>query len=272
MNRLLSIYKLTFCSVNISRSFGYKTSIFLDNGIMNSVVRWKSKGRHTVNVKNISRNDVVPEALSLLKVEKMDKEFQNILLHFQSSLVQRLSLRMTLQTFSDITLSEGNVKLGQVANLLQQNASHQNITSGAPQNRANLGDQFLLVDLSGRPDLFVSARKAVISFLDPSKDGSGESLIEPTDHYAFTIRLNTIITQECRNKAIAQGKELLHQAIHEMDKVYQTHNKLLNSKQAKEQLSEDNLFIARQYLRTLVKEQHNLVETLWNKKKTELEG
>ncbi|TNN17067.1 ribosome recycling factor isoform 1 [Schistosoma japonicum] len=276
MNRLLSFHKLSNFSFNIFNLLVWKrvilSPVFSFNSIVHSTVRWKSKGGHAVNAKKVNRSDISPEVLSLLKEDKMNKEFHNVMSHFQSSLIQRLNLRMTPQLFSDILLPEENVKLGHVANLILQNTAHQNMSLNYSQNRMNLGDQCLLIDLTGRPDLFVSARKAVTTFLNPCKDGSEESRIQSVGQHSFTVRLNTIITQESRQKAVLQGQELLHQTIHEMDKIYQSHNKLLNSKQAKEQLSEDALYLAREYLRSIVKEQHKLAETIWNQKKIELEG
>ncbi|CAI2732532.1 unnamed protein product [Schistosoma spindalis] len=276
MNRLLLLQKVTSSLVSVSQSLIWKGSIFAPvfsyNWVLHPTVRWKSKGAHVKNVKKFDRNDINAEILSLVKEDKMNKEFQNILSRFQNSLVQRLSLRMTPQIFFDIMLPELNVKLGQVANIIQQNNMHQNMTSKNSHNKANVGNHYLLVDLAGRPELFVSARKAVISFLDPCKDGSGEDRVQSVSECAFTIQLNTVITQESRQKALLQGQELLHQTIHEMDKIYHTHNKLLHSKEVKEKLSEDDLFIAREYLRTIIKEQHKLAESMWNPKKLELEG
>nr|CAH8865934.1 unnamed protein product [Trichobilharzia regenti] len=283
MNRLFSICQLSSRSLFNSPLLSlWKENIVtsactLNTSILYSPVRWKSKGGGlpaSVKNKKISRDDVVPEVFPLIKADKMEKEFHNLLSRFQASLVQRLSLRMTPQLFADIMIPEENVKLGQVANLLlQNNASHQNTPfSSGTQRRVGLGDQFLLVDLTGRPNLLSAARKAVIAFLDPCKDGSGESKLQPAGQYTFTIRLNTVITQESRQKALSQGRELLQHTIREMDKVHQTHSKLLNTKQVKQEISEDNLFIAREYLRALVKEQHKLAETLWEKKRVELEG
>ncbi|CAH8295051.1 unnamed protein product [Schistosoma turkestanicum] len=276
MNRLLSLHKFNSSLVSIFQLSAWRGSIFSPvfsyNSALHSSVRWKSKGGHAKHSKIVSRSDVTEEVLSFLKEDKMNKEFQNILSHFQNSLVQRLTLRMTPQLFFDIMIPDANVKLGQVANLTLQNSMHQNISSNNSHNRANLSDQYLLVDLTGRPELFASARKAVVAFLDPRKDGSGESRIQSAGQHAFTIRLNTVITQESRQKALTQGQELLHQTIHEMDKIYHHYNKLLNSKQFKEQFSEDDLFTAREYLRLLVKDQHKLAETIWKPKKLELEG
>ncbi|CAH8865657.1 unnamed protein product [Trichobilharzia szidati] len=285
MNRLFSIYQLSsrYSFINspllslwnkAKQKSIFTSACTVNNSILHSTVRWKSKGGLPASVKSkkISRDDVAPEVFPLIKAEKMEKEFHNLLSRFQASLVQRLSLRMTPQLFADIMIPEENVKLGQVANLLLQNASHQNASSTSAQHRASLGDQFLLVDLTGRPNLLSAARKAVIAFLDPGKDGSGESKLQSAGQHAFTIRLNTVITQESRQKALSQGRELLQHTIREMDKVHQTHSKLLNTKQVKEEISEDNLFIAREYLRALVKEQHKLAELLWEKKRVELEG
>ncbi|CAH8630729.1 unnamed protein product [Schistosoma rodhaini] len=276
MNRLLSLQRVSSSLVSVYQSSVCKGSIFdpacSQNWVLHPTIRWKSKGGHVKNVKKLGRNDITAEVLSFLKEDKMNKEFQNVLSRFQNFIVQRLSLRMTPQTFFDIMLPELNVKLGQVANIILQNNMNQNMTSRDSHNKANLGNQYLLVDLTGRPELFVSARKAVIAFLDPCKDGSGESRVQTVSQCAFTIQLNTVITKESRQRALAQGHELLHQTIHEMDKIYHAHNKLLNSKEAKEKLSEDDLFMAREYLRTVVKEQHKLAESMWNPKKIELEG
>ncbi|CAH8596161.1 unnamed protein product [Schistosoma intercalatum] len=276
MNRLLSLQKVSSALVRVSQSSIWKGSIFdpvcSHNWVLHPTIRWKSKGAHVKNVKKFDRSDITAEVLSLVKEDKMNKEFQNILSRFQNSLIQRLSLRMTPQIFFDIMLPELNVKLGQVANIILQNNMHQNITSNNSHNRANVGNHYLLVDLTGRPELFVPARKAVISFLDPCKDGSGENRVQSVNECTFTIQLNTVITQESRQRALLQGQELLHQTIHEMDKIYHAHNKLLHSKEAKEKLSEDDLFAAREYLRSMIKEQHKLAEAMWYPKKLELEG
>ncbi|KAH8873255.1 ribosome recycling factor [Schistosoma japonicum] len=182
MNRLLSFHKLGNFSFNIFNLLVWKrvmlSPVFSFNSIVHSTVRWKSKGGHAVNAKKVNRSDISPEVLSLLKEDKMNKEFHNVMSHFQSSLIQRLNLRMTPQLFSDILLPDENVKLGHVANLILQNTAHHNMSLNYSQNRMNLGDQCLLIDLTGRPDLFVSARKAVTTFLNPCKDGSEESRIQ----------------------------------------------------------------------------------------------
>ena len=95
--------------------------------------------------------------------------------------------------------------LGQVANVIMQNSSHSH--PGASKSMAtSFGDQTLLIDLAGRPELVGAARKAVISFLDPSKDGSGSSRIQTVGATAFTVRLNTIVTREVRREMVSRGE------------------------------------------------------------------
>lgn len=104
-----------------------------------------------------------------------------------------------------VKLPDGKLKLGDVANIVLKNDANHTSSGGS----ISYGDQFLLIDLVGRPELTSSVRKVVISFLDPLNDGSGASRIQNIGTNAFTVRLNKVITNEARVSLSQQGEGLV---------------------------------------------------------------
>ncbi|KAA3678671.1 uncharacterized protein DEA37_0009958 [Paragonimus westermani] len=163
---------------------------------------------------------------------------------------------------------EVHVKLGQIANFVIQQQSRPSTGSAS-----TAGDQTLLIDLAGRPDLMWAARKAVSQFLESTKGGTGGTQLDSAGPSAFTVRLRTVVTRETREGLIQQGHEMLNQVKREMDRIYQTHDKLIHANaDARKRFSEDHLFLARDYLRALVKQQHAVATSVWEIKEIELKA
>ncbi|KER22272.1 hypothetical protein T265_09599 [Opisthorchis viverrini] len=206
------------------------------------------------------------DLLDFINEAEMMQEFEGTLSRFQMALQQRMALKLTPQLLADLPLPEAHTKLGQVANLIVQ----QNTKSGTSQGgQSSVGDQTLLIDLAGRPELTTAARKAVTQFLESTRGGGTQ--LQSAGPSAFTVRLRTVITREAREELIHRGHELLNQVKREMDRIYQKHDKLiLGNSEGKKRFSEDYLFLTREYLRHLVKRQHALATSIWEQKEHEL--
>lgn len=222
--------------------------------------RLKSKGKWKLGNAAPSKSQIPSDLLEFIKHEEMSNQFAAILTRFQMALHRRLVLRLTPQILAELPIPEANVTLGQVADLLLQR-----------QNSAEFGNETLLIDLANRPDLVVSARKAVTALLDSTEGVSGGTQVQTAGSSAFTVKLRTVITGDARERLIQKGHELLNQVKREMDRVYQAHDKLIHTNtDAKKCFGEDNLFLTREYLRALVKQQHALASDLWDQRLKEL--
>lgn len=262
-----------FASARFFRSSGIGILIFrLANAL--SIRQWpassvcltqkrlKSKGQSKPHNIALPKSQIPPDLLDFIKDEEMSHQFAAILTRFQTALHRHLMLRPTPQILAELPISDGNVTLGQVANIVLQR-----------QTSAGFGSETVLIDLASRPDLIVSARKAVIALLDSTEGGSGGSQLQTAGSSAFTVKLRTIITGEARERLIQKGREMLNQVRRDMDRVYQAHDKLIHaSTDAKKRFSEDNLFLAREYLRAFVKQQHALASDMWDQRHKELKG
>ncbi|KAF8566159.1 Ribosome recycling factor [Paragonimus westermani] len=225
--------------------------------------RWKSKGKVKPNCPpmKLSKDQLPQELLQFIKEEDMRKQFDETLRRFQTAMQQRLALKLTPQTFAELPIPEVHVKLGQIANFVIQQQSRPSTGSAS-----TAGDQTLLIDLAGRPDLVWAARKAVSQFLESTKGGTGGTQLDSAGPSAFTVRLRTVVTRETRH-------EMLNQVKREMDRIYQTHDKLIHANaDARKRFSEDHLFLARDYLRALVKQQHAVATSVWETKEIELKA
>lgn len=102
--------------------------------------------------------------------------------------------------------------MGHVANLVvQAGGPSPNQRASVDSGGVSFGDQCVLVDLTGRPDLVAPARKAVLSFLDSANNkGSSSDRVQSTGSAAaFTVKLRTIVTSETRQEMINRGVGLL---------------------------------------------------------------
>ncbi|CAL8097550.1 unnamed protein product [Calicophoron daubneyi] len=226
--------------------------------------RWKSKGGSNQKSFKSTEDQIPSDLLMLIKGDEMRTRFHTCLSNFQSALHLKLTLKLTPQMFAEIPLPDSRMKLGEVANFVLQQ----------PQHQAHVyGDQQLLVDLGGHPELAASARKAVAKFLDSRKGSSSGALIQSAGPSAFTVQLRSVITKEAREELIRRGHEMLNQVKREMDRIYQAHNKLLPSTpESKKGYSEDDMFLLREYLKATVKKQHLLASEVWEQKHAELKA
>lgn len=64
-----------------------------------------------------------------------------------------------------------------------------------------------------------------------------------------------------------QGRDMLHDTKKEMDRIYQKFTRSLNPIKS---LSEDDKRLAVEYIKSVIKHQHTLVEDAWKKKEHEL--
>ncbi|OON20974.1 hypothetical protein X801_03135, partial [Opisthorchis viverrini] len=259
-------YSLLYCTAQartLSAISMSRTSAFPS---FNSFKRWKSKNKGKPNESQPSRDQIPSDLLDFINEAEMMQEFEGTLSRFQMALQQRMALKLTPQLLADLPLPEAHTKLGQVANLIVQ----QNTKSGTSQGgQSSVGDQTLLIDLAGRPELTTAARKAVTQFLESTRGGGTQ--LQSAGPSAFTVRLRTVITREAREELIHRGHELLNQVKREMDRIYQKHDKLiLGNSEGKKRFSEDYLFLTREYLRHLVKRQHALATSIWEQKEHEL--
>ncbi|KAF7244521.1 Ribosome recycling factor [Paragonimus skrjabini miyazakii] len=232
--------------------------------------RWKSKGKVKPKCSSMqpSKEQLPQELLQFIKEEDMCKQFDAILTRFYTAMQQKLALKLTPQTFAELPVPEAHIKLGQIANFVIQQQSRS--STGAA---STAGEQTLLIDLAGRPDLASAARKAVSQFLESTKGGTGGTQLQSAGPSAFTVRLRTVVTRETREGLIQQGHEMLNQVKREMDRIYQTHDKLIHANaDARKRFSEDNLFLARDYLRAVVKQQHAMATSMWESKEIELKA
>ncbi|GAA29608.2 hypothetical protein CSKR_103070 [Clonorchis sinensis] len=250
----------TLSGISVSRTSAFPS--------FNYFKRWKSKNKGKLNESQPSRDQIPSDLLDFINEAEMMQEFEGTLSRFQMALQQRMALKLTPQLLADLPLPEAHTKLGQVANLIVQ----QNTKSGTSQGgQSCVGDQTLLIDLAGRPELTTAARKAVTQFLESTRGGGTQ--LQSAGPSAFTVRLRTVVTREAREELIHRGHELLNQVKREMDRIYQKHDKLiLGNSEGKKRFSEDYLFLTREYLRHVVKRQHASATNMWEQKEHELKS
>ncbi|VDL93554.1 unnamed protein product [Schistocephalus solidus] len=211
---------------------------------------------------------------STLHEVEMEKEFAKVLDRFQDDLFLKLCLKLTPEHFFNLPIPGEHIRLGEVASIVTHNA--RSSTGQHPSTQ-------ILVDLSGRPELFTAARSAVTKFLadsgtqakrrnsSASAGGGDGDLIQSAGPTQFTVQVRSVVTGEVRADLIKQGRDLLTRTKKEMDRVYQKYNRLLHSPVLKT-LSEDKRRLAGEYLKTVVRAQHSKADELWTKKEQELQN
>ncbi|KAL7056263.1 hypothetical protein AAHC03_020815 [Spirometra sp. Aus1] len=239
-------------------------------------VRFKSKGQSKVKHESapVKAENLSEEIRSTLHEAEMEKEFARILDRFQDDLFLKLCLKLTPEHFFNLPIPGERVRLGEVASIVSQNA--RSSTGQHPSSQ-------ILVDLSGRPELFAVARSAVAKFLADSGSqtkrrnasasavNNDNDLIQSAGPTQFTVQVRSVVTGEVRSDLIKQGRDLLTRTKKEMDRVYQKYNRLLHSPTLKT-FSEDKKRLAGEYLKTVVRTQHSLADEVWKKKEQELQN
>ncbi|BHF78506.1 hypothetical protein SprV_0602161900 [Sparganum proliferum] len=239
-------------------------------------VRFKSKGQSKVKHESapVKAENLSEDIRSTLHEAEMEKEFARILDRFQDDLFLKLCLKLTPEHFFSLPIPGERVRLGEVASIVSQNA--RSSTGQHPSSQ-------ILVDLSGRPELFAVARSAVAKFLadsgpqtkrrnaSASAVNSDNDLIQSAGPTQFTVQVRSVVTGEVRSDLIKQGRDLLTRTKKEMDRVYQKYSRLLHSPTLKT-FSEDKKRLAGEYLKTVVRAQHSLADEVWRKKEQELQN